>query len=822
MAQKRNVKAKTKKQNDNAKGESKQGTAVILFGVAIVLMALVIFRLDSLWALLHDYLLGLFGWTAFIIPIYVGYVAWMLSKGIQSKGKAIIIQTAITVFLMGALTNAVIFDGDVSSVGLTDYTLGAYERGAAGGGWFAAFLSWLITLALTKAGSIIVFIVAIAVMLMLITKFTVDKLINKVSKPVKRLGQEVKEACEGIKRYGEEEQTPVHKRRTAKDDEEFVPDIDVPLDDEEHQSRRERQKRSRREELERKRNKLHETYQQGMSANEPHPLDIPLNTDDPDEYQDVTEEPVLEAPVGVTRVQEPVTQPVKTEEKPQEIKQEEKPKSSIVVEAETQYNYPPISLLEKATAGESMGEIDLKVNADKLVETLSSFGVQTKVVDISRGPSVTRYELQPAPGVRVSKITGLADDIALNLAANGVRIEAPIPGKAAVGIELPNKNKSIVKLREIVESKDFLLAKSKLTFAVGKDLAGKCITADIDKMPHLLIAGATGSGKSVCINALITSLLFKASPDEVKFVMIDPKQIELAAYNGIPHLLVPVVTDVRKAAGALNWAVNEMQKRYNLFGEVGAKKLSEYNRMAHETGEFNPLPQIVIIIDELAELMMVAPRDVEDYICRLAQLARAAGMHLVIATQRPSVDVITGLIKANVPSRIAFAVANQFDSRTIIDQSGAEKLLGYGDMLFYPVGANKPVRVQGCYASDDEINSVIKFIKDNANADYNEDVQSEIEKLAVKEKKGASTDSSEPAEVSGDDDLVIAAAGVVIEAGIASTSLLQRKLKLGYARAARIIDELEERGIIGPFEGSKPRKVLMSRETWLEMKNQQQ
>ncbi|MBQ8533896.1 MAG: DNA translocase FtsK, partial [Clostridia bacterium] len=345
---------------------------------------------------------------------------------------------------------------------------------------------------------------------------------------------------------------------------------------------------------------------------------------------------------------------------------------------------------------------------------------------------------------------------------------------------------------------------------------------DIDKMPHLLIAGATGSGKSVCINALITSLLFKASPDEVKFVMIDPKQIELAAYNGIPHLLVPVVTDVRKAAGALNWAVNEMQKRYNLFGEVGAKKLSEYNRMANETGEFNPLPQIVIIIDELAELMMVAPRDVEDYICRLAQLARAAGMHLVIATQRPSVDVITGLIKANVPSRIAFAVANQFDSRTIIDQSGAEKLLGYGDMLFYPVGANKPVRVQGCYATDDEINSVIKFIKENANAEYNEDVQSEIEKLAVKEKKGASAETNESVEVSGDEDLVVAAAGVVIEAGIASTSLLQRKLKLGYARAARIIDELEERGIIGPFEGSKPRKVLMSRETWLEMKNQQQ
>ncbi|MBQ8533377.1 MAG: DNA translocase FtsK, partial [Clostridia bacterium] len=467
-------------------------------------MALVIFRLDSLWALLHDYLLGLFGWTAFVIPIYVGYVAWMLSKGIQSKGKAVIIQTAVTVFLMGALTNAVIFDGDVSSIGLTEYTLNAYERGAAGGGWFAAFISWLVTFALTKTGSIIVFIVAIAVMLMLITKFTVDKLIKKVSKPVKRLGQEVKEACEGIKRYGEEEQTHEPKRHTEQDDE-FIPDIDVPLDDENHKNKRERQKRSRREELERKRNKLHETYQQGMSGNEPHPLDIPLDSDEAIKEEHPDEPSEIPAQTVVVEAEPQKEELKQTEEKPAP----EKIKSSIVVEAETQYNYPPISLLEKATAGESMGEIDLKVNADKLVETLSSFGVQTKVVDISRGPSVTRYELQPAPGVRVSKITGLADDIALNLAANGVRIEAPIPGKAAVGIELPNKNKSIVKLREIVESKDFLLAKSKLTFAVGKDLAGKCITADIDKMPHLLIAGATCSGKSVCINALITSLLFK-------------------------------------------------------------------------------------------------------------------------------------------------------------------------------------------------------------------------------------------------------------------------------------------------------------------------
>ncbi len=499
----------------------------------------------------------------------------------------------------------------------------------------------------------------------------------------------------------------------------------------------------------------------------------------------------------------------------------EKEKSSAALET-TPYQRPPASLLEySAQQDDAQMQEELQTNGDHLIDTLKSFGVQATMLDISRGPAVTRYELQPAAGVKISKITNLADDIAMNLAAPGVRIEAPIPGKAAVGIEVPNKKVNTVRMRELVESKEFLEAESPLTVALGRDIAGKITLANLAKMPHLLIAGSTGSGKSVCINSLIVSLLYKSSPDQVRFLMIDPKVVELGIYNGIPQLLVPVVTDPRKAAGALNWAVSEMLKRYQLFADNSVRDLGAYNRLAKENGyqdddgqPMPALPQIVIIIDELADLMMAAPNDVENAICRLAQMARAAGMHLVIATQRPSVDVITGIIKANIPSRIAFAVSSQIDSRTILDMGGAEKLLGRGDMLFSPMGVQKPMRVQGCFVSDGEIESVVKFVKGTQDALYDSTILDEIERSAVQENEKSTDDDSSGGDM---DPMLQDAIKCVAEAGQASASLLQRRLRLGYARAGRLIDEMEDMGIIGPREGSKPRQVLITYQQYLEM-----
>ncbi len=478
------------------------------------------------------------------------------------------------------------------------------------------------------------------------------------------------------------------------------------------------------------------------------------------------------------------------------------------------YHYPPLTLFQPSPAGEDTGvEEELRKNAEVLVSTLESFGVKTRVLDICRGPSVTRYELQPLAGVKISRITSLADDIALNLATAGVRIEAPIPGKPAVGIEVPNRHSSPVFIRSIFETPVYTKSASPLTIALGKDIAGAPQVADLCKMPHLLIAGSTGSGKSVCVNSIIISFLYKSSPEDVKLILIDPKVVELAEYNGIPHLLMPVVTEPRKAAGALGSAVAEMERRYRLFAENNVRDIKSYNRMAAEAGDVDKLPYIAIIIDELADLMMVAGKEVEDYICRIAQKARAAGMHLIVATQRPSVDVITGLIKANIPSRIAFAVSSQVDSRTILDSGGAEKLLGMGDMLFMPVGASKPTRIQGTYVKDEEIAAVLEFIKKDSSSQYNEEMIAEMEKRAVPE-KGAESGGDEDG---GHDPMLRQAAEVVIDAGLASTSLLQRRCKLGYARAARIMDEMEQMGIIGPYQGAKPREVLMTRQQLIEM-----
>ena len=486
---------------------------------------------------------------------------------------------------------------------------------------------------------------------------------------------------------------------------------------------------------------------------------------------------------------------------------------AMIVEDE-HYEYPPVELLSKADKKTLKGGAKaLTETATKLQKTLYSFGVSAKVENVSVGPAITRYELKPAEGVRVSKIANLADDIALNLAAETIRIEAPIPGKQAVGIEVPNKEKEAVHLREVLESEEFGESSSKLTVALGKDVAGNIQLADIAKMPHLLIAGSTGSGKSVCINTIITSIIYKSKPSEVKMVMVDPKVVELSVYNGIPHLLIPVVTDPRKAAGALAWAVQEMDNRYNLFAQKGVRDIKGYNKAIEKEEGSGKLPQIVIIVDELADLMMVAAKDVEEAICRLAQKARAAGMHLVIATQRPSVDVITGLIKANVPSRIAFAVSSQVDSRTIIDSVGAEKLLGKGDMLFFPAGAPKPVRVQGAFVSDEEVEKIVDFVKQNGTANYSEDILETIENGNKTEKEIAQTDEDDET-----DPFLMDAIQTVVETGQASTSFIQRRFKVGYARAGRIIDQMEERGVISGFQGSKPREVLMSLEKLNELK----
>lgn len=478
------------------------------------------------------------------------------------------------------------------------------------------------------------------------------------------------------------------------------------------------------------------------------------------------------------------------------------------------YTFPPIDLLAAAKKSKhNVSEADITSNAKKLVDTLSSFGVQAKVLQVTKGPAITRYELQPMAGVKVSKIVNLADDIALNLAAQGVRIEAPIPGKAAIGVEIANQEIDMVTMREVLESDEFKNHPSKLAVALGKDISGKPIILDLAKMPHLLIAGQTGSGKSVCVNSIIASIMYKANPNEVKLLLVDPKVVELSVYNGIPHLDTPVVTKPKKAAGALSWAVTEMMQRYDTFAEAKVREIKAYNTYAKQKN-LPLMPQIVIVIDELADLMMAAPSEVEDSICRLAQLARAAGMHLVIATQRPSVNVITGTIKANIPSRIAFATSNAIDSRTILDSSGAEKLLGRGDMLYHPTGAPKPIRVQGAFLSDAERDSIIEFVKENSTASYDPNILEHIEKEASASAQNDRSDSP------GDnDELLPKAIDIVMELGQASTSMLQRKMSIGFARAGRIMDQMEQRGIVGPSQGSKPREIMLTKEQYMELKS---
>ena len=919
MAAAKKPKRMSAKEKEAMRKAKMQMNALIMMAIGAILLGLVFVKGDGLWFIAHNFLFGMFGFTAYLIPVGLIYLAILtaMDKPVMTLG-AKIWQTILLIILISSALQ--IFGwGLPMEVSLWGKVKELYAGGVAlkGGGLISSLIGIPFLMLLGKTGAKITIIVLIAFILMVLTGTTIQGIIILTSKPIKSLKSLEENYAKKI--IENQNETPVEKPKRTKSKnnipnsdpapeikpvfgindpiyhEDFFKtetedttepvyennkseeDIFIKLPNDKSKKTKEtdadnmpmhpvispKEKSEDNSKLMAAKENLlnkfkpsvgakinpddisslpEDTIPLNVKSDQPEPIldiqdeeDIIENTDktfamensetaeqviteetekNPDYIDDIVNKAVL------NEVENPFSesQDVFGDENAEEIPEEEKIMEKI-------YSFPPLNLLTEQESEEDENITDeLKANAQKLVDTLQSFGVQTRVTEICRGPAVTRYELQPSAGVKISKITSLSDDIALNLATAGVRIEAPIPNKAAVGIEVPNKTISAVGIKEIIDSEEFNEAKSKLTVAMGKDIAGNITVADLAKMPHLLIAGATGSGKSVCINSIIISLLFKSSPNDVKLLMVDPKVVELGIYNGIPHLLVPVVTDPKKAAGALNWAVSEMLNRYKLFADSGVRDLKGYNRLCQKSDDENlkPMPQIVIIIDELADLMMAAPNEVEDAICRLAQMARAAGMHLVIATQRPSVDVITGVIKANIPSRIAFSVSSQVDSRTILDGSGAEKLLGRGDMLFYPVGMPKPTRVQGCFVSDDEVENVVEFIKNSqANAEYDQNIIDEIDRQAVTEKSGKKS-SNDGGGFDDADEMLPQAIECVVEMGQASTSMLQRKLKLGYARAARIIDQLEERGIVGEFEGSKPRQVLITHDQWVEMKMREQ
>lgn len=764
--------------------------SIVLFGVGVLLLALTFLKGQNFWTSLHKFLYGLFGITTFLVAPMVIYLAYLLAKEKSySSIKVRLIQGVLILLLLSGLLQ-LIFGGEVIGNNFFDKFYNLFIQGThlKGGGMVSGILAWPLGAMFGKAGAIITMTVLFFILIMLISGKTLIEFFASSGKVAEKTIEVYNEARTNIKEKSERKKhnidIPIGDNPSK---------IDISIDDYPVAL-----VQSELPELPKKDDKYSEQDQ------------LDLLTDKFGKYENIPQEEKISK------------KDIKAEENSVAKEIEEKEELYGKDGAIKKYKFPPLNLLDNVgkKAGKNVMQ-ELRENGVRLVQTLESFGVKAKVINTSRGPTVTRYELQPNAGVKISKITGLADDIALSLAASGIRIEAPIPGKSAVGIEVPNQTVEIVKAKEIFQTSDFRDFESKLGVALGRDITGAARIADLAKMPHLLVAGATGSGKSVCINTIIASLLYRSSPEDVKLVMIDPKVVELGIYNGIPHLLVPVVTDPKKAAGTLSWAVGEMLKRYQKFAEKGVRDLKGYNELVETEGseedeELKKMPQIVIIIDELADLMMASPKEVEDSICRLAQMARAAGMHLIIATQRPSVDVITGIIKANIPSRIAFSVSSQVDSRTILDGAGAEKLLGRGDMLFSPVGASKPIRVQGCFISDKEIERVVTFIKQHDQANYDDNVIEEIEKQATandKDKNGNSGGFSD-----GMDPMVEKAIELSVELGEISTSMLQRKLSLGYARAARIVDQMEEMGVVGPREGSKPRQTLLTRQQWVEMK----
>lgn len=805
MPTKKKTAKKTTQQKSHNNASNRHLKSVIWFAVSLLALCLVFIEGENLWTYLHNFIFGFFGIIAFVFPFYLGAVSiiYSMDKFKETVGKKTIAFGVLT-WLIAALID--IFSTD-KATNFVDHIVDAYKNGVLykGGGIFGAVIGKPLSIAFSKSAAAAVVIILIFVLFMLISGTTLITLFKNLSKPVKAISEQAETA------YKERLEKSQNEKGEAKENKKKMKllkgfNVDIPVDD--IPEKREFEDES----LDDKQRKLLNTYYDKETDNNSKSIsdEAASKKKIDDALTDVKEEIKKET---APQKKEPIV--IDFDEETSKVEKEIS--SGISMEMDDDYKFPPLSLLKAADYSKSHASAaELDSTAEHLVETLRSFGVETRIVDISKGPTVTRYELQPCAGVKISRITNLADDIALNLAAAGVRIEAPIPNKAAVGIEVPNKSSAIVGVREIIESPEFVNSKSKLTVALGKDIGGNVLVTDIGKMPHGLIAGATGSGKSVCINSFIISLLYKADPDEVKLLMIDPKVVELGVYNGIPHLLVPVVTDPKKAAGALGWAVGEMEKRYQMFADRGVRNIKGYNEVVEhldDEPEVKKLPHIVIIIDELADLMMTAPKEVEDSINRIAAKARAAGMHLLIATQRPSVDVVTGVIKANIPTRVAFAVSSQVDSRTILDVAGAEKLLGKGDMLFSSADSAKPNRLQGCFVSDEEVEAVVEYIKHGENASYDDNIMFEIERQAAIEKqKKTGLEEDGPS----DDPVINDAIRVVVENGQASTSLLQRKLKLGYARAARIIDEMEARGVVGPYEGSKPRKVLITMDQLME------
>ena len=760
---------------------------VVVLILASILMGVLIYSKSGvIGETLSPFLGGTMGYVEYILPIGIFIVAIYIACQKETAWMSKIVQFVLMLLCIAIIMNVyAINKGQVTleNKSMQDIMQQFYDLGAetgSGGGAASTIITIPLIKLIDKTGTVVLAIGGLVALV--VSMFGID-LANKIS-----------EAVEGVKERKETEERILEEDKKEK---------------------KETKKEKR----------LREKLEKEQAALDVEQLKINLNNSEPSKGKlfnvDKEEKSFRKNKKEEKQAPEFIEDPLfKTQEKAKEdeTKQVLQLEHTITVEDEN-YEFPPLTLLKEGDKKGGKGNSRaLTETASKLQKTLYNFGVVAKVEHVSVGPAITRYELKPSEGVRVSKIANLADDIALNLAAKTIRIEAPIPGKQAVGIEVPNEESEVVHLRDILDTDSFKMHKSKLAFALGKDVSGEEIVTDIAKMPHVMIAGATGSGKSVCINTLIASIIYKAKPSDVKLIMVDPKIVELSVYNGIPHLLIPVVTDPKKAAGALAWAVQEMENRYTKFAAKGVRDLAGYNDAVEKEDTLGKLPHIVIIIDELADLMMVAKNDVEGAICRLAQKARAAGMHLVIATQRPSVDVITGLIKANIPSRIAFAVSSQIDSRTILDQVGAEKLLGKGDMLFFPTGAPKPVRVQGAFVSDKEVEKIVDFLKSNGETTYRDDITEYIEKANCTDKEideGIMDDDET-------DPLLNEAIQTVIETGQASTSFIQRRFKVGYARAGRIIDQMEERGIISGYQGSKPREVLMSKERWEELNTQEQ
>ena len=799
-------------------------------GVVFLILALCVFfsyfNQDGwLIVLLPTVLKGLFGFGYFLVAPALAAASWIL---LTHKGRPVALRTAsalLVPYLFGGVWHMLFCREDLSSPdGLLGklWTTGGelYSGGVLSGGTAQGFLA-----VLGKPASVVIFCVLILVLLMVVFQISFSTL-WQMWKERERLDYRVED-------YEDEEEffQPMEEPRAAKPAPRPArphaprPEIDIPLDDDEEPAR------------ERKGGVLSGFFKP-RDKGQMTPADVLTgsapNGNAPAQPQEEPQPaPVPAPPPEPVPIQEPEFQ----EEPPVETRRRKKDTAGEVEAATAQvaaeiasgmavektYDFPPITLLDQNRQDNYIeAGAELRTNAQRLADTLRSFGVDATGGDVIRGPAITRYEFVLDQGVKLSKITNLADDIALALGASGVRI-APIPEKiSVVGIEVPNKTVSPVLIRDVIESRAFTQHKSSVAFAVGRDIGNKDIVGDIAKLPHVLIAGTTGSGKSVCTNSLIISLLYKSSPEDVRFIMVDPKMVELAPYNGIPHLLIPVVTDPKKAAGALQWAVYEMMKRYKTFSELGVKKLEEYNALAAQREDLPHMASVVVVIDELADLMLVAAKEVEESICRVAQMGRAAGMHLIIATQRPSADVITGLMKANIPSRIAFAVASSLESRIILDTTGAEKLVGRGDMLYAPLGSGKPIRVQGCFITPEEIDRVVGYVKSTGEAQYSDEVMRKIEEsLQEKEKKGGggpASSASDGDEGGSEDELLPAAVEVVLETGQASVSMLQRRLKLGYSRAARLVDQMEQRGYVGPFEGSKPRQLLITKEKWQELK----